>query len=129
MDYRKIKEIVSKRFLKWKKVFEKVESERIPTRKIWDHIIDLKEIFKLQKERIYLLSKNKGEEIQNFVNDQLRKGYIRLFKSPQMLPVFFVSKKNRSKRIVMDYCSLNKQIYHKLHLNHNSGNTQPISTI
>jgi len=26
-----------------------------------------------------------------------------------MLPVFFVSKKNESKRIVMDYYSLNKQ--------------------
>ena len=47
VGYRKIKEIVPKRFLKWKKVFGKVESERIPTRKIWDHAIDLKEIFKL----------------------------------------------------------------------------------
>jgi len=39
--------MVSKKFLKWKKVFEKVESERMPTRKIWNHAIDLKEIFKL----------------------------------------------------------------------------------
>jgi len=43
------------------------------------------------------------------VDDQLRKGYIRLSKSPQTSLVFFVSKKNRSKRIVMDYCSLNEQ--------------------
>jgi len=46
-DHRKIKEMVPKRFLKWKKVFGKIESERILTRKIWDHAIDLKEIFKL----------------------------------------------------------------------------------
>jgi len=46
-NHRKIKEIVPKRFLKWKKVFGKVESERMPTRKIWDHAIDLKETFKL----------------------------------------------------------------------------------
>jgi len=26
----------------------------MPTRKIWDHAIDLKEMFKLQKGRIYL---------------------------------------------------------------------------
>ena len=32
-DHRKIKEIVPKRFLKWEKVFGKVESERMPTRK------------------------------------------------------------------------------------------------
>ena len=47
MDHRKIKKIVPKKILKWKKVFGKVESERILTRKVWDHTIDLKEIFKL----------------------------------------------------------------------------------
>jgi len=109
-DYKKIEEMVPKRFLKWRKVFGKVELERIPTRKIWDHAIDLKETFKPQKGRIYPLSKNKREEVQNFVNDQLRKGYIRPSKSPQMLPVFFVGKKDGSKRMVMDYCNLNDQI-------------------
>jgi len=43
------------------------------------------------------------------VDDQLRKGYIRPSKSPQMSPVFFVGKKDGKKRIVMDYHSLNKQ--------------------
>jgi len=90
-------------------VFGKVELERIPTRKIWDHAIDLKETFKPQKGRIYSLSKNKRDEVQNFVNDQLRKGYIRPSKSPQTLPVFFVNKKDRSKRMVMDYHNLNNQ--------------------
>ena len=106
-DHRKIKEIVPKIFLKWKRVFGKVKSERIPTRKVCDHVIDLKETFKPWKERIYPLSKNEREEVQNFVEDQLRKGYIRPSKSPQMLPVFFIGKKDSSKRIVMDYCNLN----------------------
>ena len=53
---------------------------------------------------------HKREEVQNFVNDQLRKGYIRLLKSPQTLLVFFVGKKNGSKRMVMDYHNLNDQI-------------------
>jgi len=63
-------------------VFGKIESERILTRKIWDHAIDLKETFKSQKGRIYPLSKNEREEVQNFVEDQLRKGYIRPLKFP-----------------------------------------------
>ena len=43
------------------------------------------------------------------MDDQLRKGYIRPSKSPQTSPMFFVSKKDRSKRIIMDCHSLNKQ--------------------
>jgi len=54
-------------------MFGKVESERMPTRKIWDYIIDLKKTFKPRKRRIYPLSKNKREEVQNFINDQLKK--------------------------------------------------------
>jgi len=108
-DHRKIEEMVPKKFLKWRKVFGKVESERIPTRKIWDYTIDLKETFKPQKEKIYPLSKNERGEVQNFVEDQLRKGYIRPSKSLQTSPVFFIGKKDRSKQMVMDYHNLNSQ--------------------
>jgi len=43
------------------------------------------------------------------VKDQLRKGYIRPSKSSQTSPVFFIGKKDGSKRIVMDYHNLNDQ--------------------
>jgi len=69
VDYRKIKEMVPQKFLKWGKVFGKVELERMLTRKIRDHTIDLKETFKPRKERIYPLSKNEKEEVQNFIED------------------------------------------------------------
>jgi len=94
--------MVPRKFLKWRKVFGKVESERMPT-KVWNHAIDLKKTFVPQKERIYPLSKDEREEVQNFVEDQLRKGYIRLTKSPQTSLVFFVCKKDRKKRMVMDF--------------------------
>ena len=81
----------------------------MPMRKIWDHAIDLKEMFKPQKEKIYLLFKNEREEVQAFVENQLRKEYIRPSKLPQTSPVFFVGKKDSSKRIVMDYHNLNDQ--------------------
>ena len=83
-NHKKIEELVPRRFLKWRKVFGQVELERMSTRKIWDYVIDLKEMFKPQKERIYSLSKNKREEVQNFMEDQLKKGYIKPSKSPQM---------------------------------------------
>jgi len=73
------------------------------TRKTWDHTIDLEKTFKPQKGRIYPLSKDKREEVQKFVDNQLRKGYIKLLKSSQMSLVFFVGKKNGSKWMVIDY--------------------------
>ena len=84
--------------------------ERMPTRKTWDHAIDLKETFKPRKKRIYLLSKNEREEVQKFIEDQLRKGYIRPSKLPQTSPVLFVDKKDRSKRMVINYHNLNDQM-------------------
>jgi len=42
-----------------------------------------------------------------FVEDQLAKGYIRLSKSPQTSPVFFVPKKDGKKCMVQDYRYLN----------------------
>ena len=55
------------------------------------------------------MSKTERDEVQSFVMNKLRKGYIRPSKSPQTSPVFFVEKKDRSKHIVMDYHGLNVQ--------------------
>ena len=60
-----------------------------------------------KKEKIYLLSKVEREKVQEFVKDQLRKGYIRPSKSQQTSPVFFVPKKDGKKRMVQNYRYLN----------------------
>ena len=109
VDHRKVEEMVPKRFHKWLKVFGKVESERMLIRKIWDYVIDLNDNFKASKVRVYPLSRNKKKEVQKFVNEHLKKGYIRPSKLPQTSLVFFIGKKDRGKHMVMDYCKLNKQ--------------------
>jgi len=43
------------------------------------------------------------------VEEQLKKGYIRLSKSLQTSPIFFVEKKDEKKRMVQDYQYLNKR--------------------
>jgi len=70
-------------------------------------VIDVKEGFVLRKGKVYPLSREKGEEVREFMKEQLRKGYIRLSKSPQTAPVFFVGKKDEKKRMVQDYRYLN----------------------
>jgi len=76
IDHHKIEGMVPSRFHRWMKVFRKVELERMPVRKVWDHAIDLREEFVPSKARVYPLSRNEREEVQNFVNEHLRKGYI-----------------------------------------------------
>ena len=62
----------------------------------------------LRKGNLYLLLREEREEVHEFIKEQLRKGYIRPLKSPQMALVFFIGKKNRRKRIVQDYQYLNE---------------------
>ena len=57
IEIRTVKEIVSRRFHKYLKVFKKKKSERMLTRKTWDHTIDLRESFVLKKRKIYPLSR------------------------------------------------------------------------
>jgi len=48
------------------------------------------------------------EEVYNFIEEQLRKEYIRLSKSSQITSVFFVEKKDSKKHIVQNYRYLNE---------------------
>ena len=50
----------------------------------------------------------KGGEVCEFIEEQLRKGYIRPLKLPQIAPVFFVGKKDGKKQMVQEYWYLNK---------------------
>jgi len=61
-----------------------------------------------KKKKVYLLSREKREEVQEFISEQLKKGYIRPLKLSQMALVFFVGKKNGKKYIVQDYRYLNE---------------------
>ena len=61
-----------------------------------------------RKGKVYPLLREEREEMREFVKEQLRKGYIWLSKSPQMVPVFFVGRKDGKKRMVQDYRYLNE---------------------
>ena len=98
------------KFHKWIHVFGKKTSEWMPTRKLWDHAIDMKEEFVPRKGKVYPLSREEQEEVHKFISEQLRKEYIRPSKLPQIAPVFFIGKKDGKKWIVQDYRYLNKWI-------------------
>jgi len=39
----------------------------MPTRKIWDHAIDMKERFVLRKGKVYPLLREEREEVRDFI--------------------------------------------------------------
>ena len=89
-------------------MFGKKQSERMLTKKMWDHMIDMKEGFILRKEKVYPLSREEREEVREFVKEQFQKEYIWPSKSLQTAPVFFMEKKDGKKWMVQDYRYLNK---------------------
>jgi len=62
-------------------------------RKIWNHAINVKKEFVLRKRKVYPLSREERGEVHKFIDEQLRKRYIKLLKLPQTAPVIFVEKK------------------------------------
>ena len=64
------KKLVLVWFHKWIKVFEKKASERILARKMWDYGIELKEGFILRKGKIYLMSREEREEVNEFIRSR-----------------------------------------------------------
>ena len=54
-----------------------------------------------------MLRKKRGE-VHKFIDEELRKKYIRPLKLPQIAPVLFVGKKNGKERMIQDYIYLNK---------------------
>ena len=88
-------------------IFSKQSFDSLPDRKIWDHAIELEPGTKPSNTKVYPLSPKEQEELDEFLQENLRTGRIRPSKSPMASPVFFIKKKDGSLRLVQDYRTLN----------------------
>ena len=88
-------------------IFDKKAAARMPVKKLWDHEIELKEGFQPKRAKVYPLSPAERKEVEEWLQEHLQKGYVQESKSPQTSPVFFVPKKDGTKRMVQDYRYLN----------------------
>jgi RNase H-like domain found in reverse transcriptase/Reverse transcriptase (RNA-dependent DNA polymerase)/Integrase zinc binding domain/Chromo (CHRromatin Organisation MOdifier) domain/Integrase core domain len=106
---RTFEEIVPKEYRQYAKVFSEAESERLPEHKPYDHSIDLKpETPETIRSKVYPMPVNEQGELDRFLEENLRKGYIIPSKSPIASPVFFIKKKDGRLRLVQDYRKLNE---------------------
>jgi len=93
------------------KTFEQVFSEegfaKLPSRKPWDHAIELVPGAEAKGCKVYPISVSEQSELDRFLTENLETGRIRPSKSPMASPVFFIKKKDGSLRLVQDYRMLN----------------------
>src|ERR1700753_3992525 len=114
--HKKIKEkknlldLVPKKYHDYLDVFQDFPDQCLPPSRPYDHAIDLNKDFIPQKEPPYSLSPAKTEVLDDFLQENIRKGFIRLSKLPQASPMFFVAKKNNKKHACMDYRYLNEHM-------------------
>uniref|UniRef100_A0A0W0G245 Pro-pol protein n=1 Tax=Moniliophthora roreri TaxID=221103 RepID=A0A0W0G245_MONRR len=77
--------------------FEDKEAECFPISRSYDHAIELKPEFTPCDCKVYSLTALEQAELDNFLAENLRKGYIRKSKSPMASLFFFVGKKEKGK--------------------------------
>jgi len=88
-------------------VFNESSADKLPPHRPYDCQINLVENSKLYYGPIYPLTDEESTALKEYINDNLKKGFIRKSKSPAGAPVLFVPKKNGKLRMCVDYRQLN----------------------
>ncbi|SCO20290.1 uncharacterized protein FFB20_15917 [Fusarium fujikuroi] len=88
-------------------VFSYDKAVGIPDFKKTDHVIDLVEGKEPPYGPIYPLSQAELKELREYIQENLKTGRIRPFKSPAGSPILFVPKKDGGLRLCVDYRGLN----------------------
>ncbi len=106
---RTFEEMVPEHYHSFRDLFAKESFDELPERRTWDHAIELVPNAKSTLDcKVYPLNRNKQEQLDKFLDENLETGHIRPSKSPFASPFFFVKKKDRTLRPVQDYRKLNK---------------------
>ena len=92
----------------FKHLFSEEASQRFPPSRPWDHAIELKpDTPDAIPCKVYPMMPTEDKALEEFIQEQYEKGYIRPSKSPYASPFFFIKKRDSKLRPVQDYCQLN----------------------
>ncbi|KAJ1041204.1 hypothetical protein NDA10_002107 [Ustilago hordei] len=89
-------------------VFDEVEADKLPHHTKHDLHLELIEGGKLPQGPLYLKGPKEMSELRRYLDENLKKGFIRPLKSPAQSPVLFIPKKDGGLRLCVDYRGLNK---------------------
>jgi hypothetical protein len=88
-------------------VFSPQLAERLPPHRPYDHDIKLKEGAELPFGPLYAMSRDELKTLREWLDENLRKGFIRPSASPVASPVLFVKKPGGGLRLYIDFRALN----------------------
>ena len=89
-------------------VFSKVDSNKLPPHRKYDHKIELTEPLPDRSCPLYRQSLAELQETKKWVTDNLDKGFIEATSAPFASPILFVKKADGTLRLCVDYRQLNK---------------------
>ena len=84
-------------------IFSKESFDELPEQKQWDHAIELIPGSQPFSTKVYPMSPIEQDELNEFLEENLLSGCIRLLKSPMASLVFFIKTKDGKLRFVQDY--------------------------
>jgi hypothetical protein len=89
-------------------VFSLRKADKLPPHRSYDHKIRLTSNKKLPFGKIYSISREELQALRDWLDENLRKGFIRPSSSPITSPVLFIKKPGGGLRLYMDYRALNE---------------------
>ena len=89
-------------------LFSKGKADKLPPHREYDCTIDTIPGSQPAHFKHYRLTVEEDQVLQNYIDENYKKGFIRKSSSPYGSPCFFVKKKDKSLRLCVDYRGLNK---------------------
>src|SRR6266498_5974229 len=108
-----IEDLVPQELHEYLTVFSEEAASRFPERKSWDHKILLKKDFKPRKGKIYNLSPEEDILLQEFIQENLKKGYIVPSESPNGIIIFLCIKERNEEEMTLSRLPVIKRRNHK----------------
>ena len=88
-------------------IFDRSKAKELLPHRSYDYKIELEPGKKPPQSRLYSISRFKLQKVKEYLDDNLKKGFILPSTAPYISPVLFVQKYNRSLRFCVDYWKLN----------------------
>ncbi|SLM35361.1 retrotransposon nucleocapsid protein [Lasallia pustulata] len=91
-----------------KDVFDPVKAKQLPPHRSYDHEIEIEgDRTKLPQSQVYPISNYKLQKLKEYLDENLKKGFISPSHAPYASPVLFAVKPNGSLQVCVDYRKLN----------------------